>query len=140
MQPVTIENDIETFEQGIQREYRHERRLVIIRVPSPTRQTVDEWVSVHADTVTHWPEGEPIYLLLDLSHSAFTPYVAQRAKEANDAYPLHGTMALVLEKSVVGVMFQQLSRLLMRKQGDLALEYFTDVGKAMQWLEAQLKG
>lgn len=138
MQPVSIENNIETFEHGLQREYRHDGRVVIIRVPNPSRLTVDEWVAVHADTVTHWPSGQPVHLLLDLSHSAFTPYVTQRAKEANDAYPLKGYMALVLEKSVVGVMFQQLSRLLMRKQGELNLEYFTDADKALAWLEAAL--
>lgn len=140
MQAVSIENNIETFQHGIQREYRHDGRMVIIRVPNPSRQTVDEWAAVHGDTVTQWAKGQPVHLLLDLSHSAFTPYVAQRAKEANDAYPLNGYMALVLEKSVVGVMFQQLSRLLMRKQGELNLEYFTDTDRAIKWLEAALLG
>lgn len=138
MQPISITNNIETFQEGVQREWRHDRRLVIIRIPNPVRSTVDEWAVVHGDTVGNWPANQPILMLLDMRECGFTPYVREKSTEASERHKWNGQLALILQKGVVGLLFQQLARLLVRQQGDLQLGYYTDFDKGLAWLEQSL--
>lgn len=83
---------VENYDYGVTREWRHNRRLVIIQTQgSNLNEAVDVWADLAIQTIKEMPEEGAFFLIDDLSHpnTNLTPYGAKRSREVLGSAPWH---------------------------------------------------
>ncbi|MCL4253200.1 MAG: hypothetical protein KJ043_05410 [Anaerolineae bacterium] len=83
---------VENYDYGVTREWRYNRRLVIIQTQgSNLNEAVDVWAELVIKTLKEIPEEGAFFLIDDLSHpnTNLTPYGAKRSREVLGSAPWH---------------------------------------------------
>ena len=126
----------------IEVEYRDNNRIQVIRINSMTRDAVDAYVEVlKAQTVE---EGEaPLALSVhDYSNVGGTvsPYFLGRIKNEFSGDNLradgHGRVAVVTAVNLFRLMLNPLVKMFSRGNNKLAIQFFSSVDEAVEWVSA----
>ncbi len=133
-------NSPEAFGFGIEREWLHQRRLVIIKSSGVMgRESVDVWASVSVDTIRNWPDDRPLYILYDMTDHrvSFTPYSLQRTYELA-ALPLPSTgvyAGVVIQNRMARIQMQTVVRFVLCIQQGVTVRIFDTRENGLYWLQ-----
>jgi hypothetical protein len=98
---------VENYPYGVTREWRHNRKLVIIQTQGNNlNEAIDAWADLALQTLKEIPEEGAFFLIDDLSHpnTNLTPYGAKRSREVLASAPWHREklyVATILSNSFV---------------------------------------
>jgi hypothetical protein len=130
-----IESGLEQVSPDLTRSWLMNRRIVVFRATTPTRNAVDAWIACVKQTMVDWPKEQPYLAMHDFSGPkiSMTPYARKRAEELA---PLNtgsaGYAAIILAPTYVALAI----RLFLRTQHQQGNEnqVFFSRQEALEWL------
>lgn len=139
--------DIPPFEQygpDITKSWLHEQQICVISMKGKSSTEVtQQWTQVVIDTITTWPQGKAIYLLLDFSDPLFVLTQSARSaivnvfnrfttkQSSNIAVAVHAGMSYLIARAVIPRA---------RIPENAHVRVFTGRTAAVEWLETLLSG
>ena len=129
-------DSVEKIGQFVTREWIDNRRIIIYRVYSITREAVDDWIASAFEIFMAWPATEPLLIVYDFSVSgalSITPYIRKRTAELAEARPeLMGRAAVILPRTI-GAQAARIFVLISLKKNRVRRVFFT-MDDALAWI------
>lgn len=132
------EVDTEDLGFGNQRYWLDDKQIVVIRGGgNMTHAAVDAWAKSMLDTIHNFPDGEGVYMILDITHpnQGFTPYARVKTEEI---YRQVGQRkiycAIVLRNSIIAPIITAFIRYFGRQRLNIFQQVFTEHEAAISWL------
>lgn len=130
-----VESPLEEIAPGLTRSWLFDKRIVMFRLSSSSREVADAWVECVKETMEHWPKGQTYLAIHDMTSDkvSLTPYARKKAEEL---VPLSasapGYAALLLAPTFVGHLIRLFLRT-QRQQGN-ENQIFFKMSEALNWL------
>jgi hypothetical protein len=134
---------IETIAEDVEREWRHNGRLVIFRLKNVTRASIDAFIDSQLQGIRTFPVGLMMFSMLDISGDAMTltPYFRDRLEELVAAISqrnLTGYSAIVMPDGFKHRIFRVMSQFFPRQVGKFEQKYFLDREEGKLWIEEKM--
>ncbi len=131
---------IENYSHGITREWRYDRRLVIVQTQGDTSdEAVDVWSELVIKTLEEIPEAGAFFFIDDLSHphQTITPYAMKKSREVMNNVPRlreQTYFAVVLPDSFVARIGAILMKQFLSWGSKVKYKVFTSRVDADKWI------
>ena len=130
---------IEQISPTLTREYLYDGRIVVFKVTSISRQTIDLWAEIVREAVVSWTPDHWYLALHDYSEGniSLTPYARAKGTELFNLRPdIRGSIAFVLRKTFIA----QVMHLYLRSQRHdyYQNQIFFSRTEGLSWLVARM--
>ena len=139
---MTTNLQAEEFEFGLIREWIDDGGIAVIHGQgNMARKAVDAWADLVLRTAHEFPEGQPVYLLHNLTHpdQGFTPYAKRKTEELYDYAPdVPIYSAIVLRNTIINRLISLFVQSISPRSRNVRQQVFISEEAALSWLRTMV--
>lgn len=133
---------VEELGNNVTQRWSDDKSTVIFTMSDSNRSSVDAYIIGNLEVLSNWDKSNTLYTIQDIANPnvTLTPYLKARLSEITDyvkSNQITVKSAIVMENNFTGQVMRAFGRLFTINARYLKQVYFTDMSKALEWVQNQ---